>query len=62
MNKLRQLFVGQRGATAIEYGLLAALIALGTIAGMEGLGANLFDDYDALAKCFDDPSVTNSDC
>ena len=62
MNKLRQLFVGQRGATAIEYGLLAALIALGTIAGMEGLGANLIDDYDALAKCFDDPSVTNSDC
>jgi pilus assembly protein Flp/PilA len=30
-----------RGATAIEYGLIAALIAVAAIAAMQGLGNNL---------------------
>lgn len=30
-----------RGATAIEYGLIAALIAVAAIAAMQGLGSNL---------------------
>jgi pilus assembly protein Flp/PilA len=31
----------RRGATAIEYGLIAALIAVAAIAAMQGLGNNL---------------------
>ena len=35
---LRRLRADRRGATAIEYGLLAALIALGMLAGLSALG------------------------
>ena len=37
-NILRTLGVDQRGATAIEYGLIVALIAVAAIGGMEALG------------------------
>jgi len=37
-NMLRMLGVNQRGATAIEYGLLVGLIAVAAIGGMEALG------------------------
>ena len=35
---LRKLLAGDRGATAIEYGLIAALIAVAAIGGMSALG------------------------
>ena len=35
---LRRLRSDKRGATAIEYGLIAALIAMGMIAGLSALG------------------------
>lgn len=35
---LRRLIADQRGATAIEYGLIAALIAVAAIGGMSALG------------------------
>src|SRR4051794_6904131 len=35
---LRMLGADQRGATAIEYGLIAALIIVAMIAGLQGLG------------------------
>ena len=35
---LRKLRVDKRGATAIEYGLIVALIAVACIAGMSSLG------------------------
>lgn len=34
-----------RGATAIEYGLIAALIAVAAIAAMKGLGNNLKNTF-----------------
>ena len=37
-NFLRRLGAETRGATAIEYGLIAALIAIAAIAGMSRLG------------------------
>lgn len=39
--KLVTLLRETRGATAIEYGLIAALIAVAAIAAMQGLGNNL---------------------
>ena len=41
MKKLLQMIRDEKGATAIEYGLIAALIAVAAIAAMQGLGASL---------------------
>ncbi len=38
---LKTLFADRDGATAIEYGLIAALVAVAAIAGMEALGTGL---------------------
>ncbi len=37
----RNLLWDKKGATAIEYGLIAALIAVAAIAAMQGLGTSL---------------------
>ena len=38
---LRKLIKNNKGATAIEYGLIAALIAVAAITAMQGLGNKL---------------------
>jgi pilus assembly protein Flp/PilA len=50
MKSLFQRFVkDQYGATAIEYGLIAALIAVACIAAMQTLGTNLNAKFDKVA-------------
>ncbi|MBN9470689.1 MAG: Flp family type IVb pilin [Bosea sp.] len=39
----------ESGATAIEYGLIAALIAVVAIAGMEVVGTNLLAKFQEIA-------------
>ena len=46
---LRRVLINQRGATAIEYGLIAALIAVVTIAGLTSVGTNLNTKYGTIA-------------
>lgn len=46
---IRQLLRDQSGPTAIEYGLIAALIAVVTIAGLTTLGTTLNSRYNAIA-------------
>lgn len=41
MTKIRNFLRNNKGATAIEYGLIAALIAVAAIAAMSGLGNQL---------------------
>ena len=41
MQKIRSFLRDNKGATAIEYGLIAALIAVAAIAAMQGLGNQL---------------------
>ena len=41
MKMLRKMLKNDKGATAIEYGLIAALIAVAAIAAMQGLGNQL---------------------
>ena len=41
MKFIQRLRRHQKGATAIEYGLIAALIAVAAIAAMQGLGSQL---------------------
>ncbi len=41
MNIFKKLLADSSGATAIEYGLIAALIAVAAITAMQGLGNQL---------------------
>lgn len=41
MKIIKTIFRDETGATAIEYGLIAALIAVAAIAAMQGLGGAL---------------------
>lgn len=41
MSKLKQFLADESGATAIEYGLIAAGISLAIISIVNGLGSNL---------------------
>lgn len=47
----------EQGATAIEYGLLVALISLVIVAGATTLGTNLNTLYGNLAKCIATPTA-----
>jgi pilus assembly protein Flp/PilA len=41
MRGFRKLIANEKGATAIEYGLIAALIAVAAIAAMKNVGTSL---------------------
>jgi pilus assembly protein Flp/PilA len=41
MSKFLKLIKNEEGATAIEYGLIAALIAVAAIAAMQSIGTQL---------------------
>ena len=41
MSKFLKLIKNEDGATAIEYGLIAALIAVAAIGAMQGIGGSL---------------------
>jgi pilus assembly protein Flp/PilA len=41
ITQVRSFLRNRRGATAIEYGLIAALIAVAAIAAMQGMGNQL---------------------
>ena len=47
MAKFVKLFKNEEGATAIEYGLIAALIAVAAIAAMQNIGSKLSTTFDA---------------
>lgn len=46
---LHHLLADEQGATAIEYGLIAALIALAAIIAFQTLGLNLADIFTRAA-------------
>ena len=50
MIKFFKLIANQRGATAIEYGLIAALIAVAAIAAMQGLGTSIRTTFNNAAS------------
>jgi pilus assembly protein Flp/PilA len=45
MKLIKKLFKNENGATAIEYGLIAALIAVAAITAMTSLGTNLSNTF-----------------
>ena len=50
MTKLAKLFKSESGATAIEYGLIAALIAVAAIAAMDALGTTLNNTFTTVEQ------------
>lgn len=50
MQKLARLFKSESGATAIEYGLIAALIAVAIIGAVSALGTNAADTFNTVAN------------
>lgn len=62
MLKTIMLFAGtfksdEEGATAIEYGLIAALIAVVIITGVAALGGNLEEIFDFISGELDDATT-----
>jgi pilus assembly protein Flp/PilA len=49
MQKIRSFLKNSKGATAIEYGLIAALIAVAAIAAMKGLGNQLGTTFNSVS-------------
>jgi len=50
MNIISRFFRDESGATAIEYGLIAALIAVVIITGVTSVGTNLAATFTNLAS------------
>jgi pilus assembly protein Flp/PilA len=50
MKIVRKLFRNNKGATAIEYGLIAALIAVAAIGAMSSLGKKLTTTFNGVAN------------
>jgi pilus assembly protein Flp/PilA len=47
---LKKLIKNEKGATAIEYGLIAALIAVACIGAMQGVGNKLNNTFNNVAS------------
>ena len=50
MQFVRKLIRSSKGATAIEYGLIAALIAVAAIAAMQGVGSSLKTTFNNVSS------------
>jgi len=50
MQTIRKFIKNSKGATAIEYGLIAALIAVAAIAAMQGLGNKLTTTFNNVSS------------
>ncbi|MCL6684592.1 Flp family type IVb pilin [Sphingomonas alba] len=50
MAKFLKLIRNNKGATAIEYGLIAALIAVAAIAAMTSVGSKLGDTFNNVSS------------
>jgi pilus assembly protein Flp/PilA len=53
MAKFLKLFRNEKGATAIEYGLIAALIAVAAIGAMTTIGTNLNTTFTTVGGSLD---------
>ncbi len=50
MKFVRKMFADKKGATAIEYGLIAALIAIAAITAMTSLGTKLNSTFSNVSS------------
>ena len=57
MSKFLKLIRNEEGATAIEYGLIAALIAVAAIAAMQNIGSALGTTFNNVGDCLNDTTT-----
>ena len=50
MNKIRKFLSSESGATAIEYGLIAALVGVGIIAALQNLRNDLNNTFGTVSN------------
>jgi len=50
LQSMLQLLLDEQGATAIEYGLIAALIAIAAVSVMATVGTSLSSTFSAVAS------------
>lgn len=50
MKFVRKMLKNEKGATAIEYGLIAALIAVAAIGAMSSLGTKLTNTFNKVSS------------
>ena len=50
---LRRFIKDESGATAIEYGLIAALISIGIIMGARSIGLSIGTHFDTVSSTLD---------
>jgi len=50
MKILRKMFADKKGATAIEYGLIAALIAVAAVGAMSNLGTKITKTFNTASN------------
>jgi pilus assembly protein Flp/PilA len=58
MSFLTKLFEDRKGVTALEYGLIAALIAVAIITALGLLGGNLGDAFNNIAERIGNATAT----
>ena len=54
MSMIKKLFRNEKGATAIEYGLIAALVAVAGVGAFTTLGTSVTGSFDSAAGQLDD--------
>ncbi len=54
MRFIKSMLRDEAGATAIEYGLIAALIAIAAVTAMDGLGGQLSTTFNDVSSCLGD--------
>ena len=60
MRLLQKLLGDQAGATAIEYGLIAAFLGVAVITAMQGLGNSLTNTYNTVGGKMNSANATAS--
>ena len=60
LKKLAKFFKGTKGTTAIEYALIASLIAVVAITGMRLIGNSISDKFNTIANTITRPATTDT--
>jgi pilus assembly protein Flp/PilA len=60
MNTLKKLFKDESGATAIEYGLIVALISIVVIIALQTVGTNLTTAYTTVGTELSNANTTGN--
>lgn len=50
LRKIRKFLTGKEGATAIEYGLIAALVSVAAITALSAMGDNLTTMFNTVSN------------